>query len=214
MSGWEREVAFWTAPRRCTVPEGELRLLGSWELPELRRAGKKLTERLGGEPALCANACLLARVLEREGAPIYADGQAVLEAMSPEEIGRLADHWGAFHRDCDPSPAAGEETLEFYRCALAQASYARLQWRVLRCFGALPTEQRVQAMTDRDYLWCALNLELDRNEELDRLCPDCRRRAEAETCPVCGAETGRWEFSSGFDPVRFAQKKKGESIRD
>ena len=33
-------------------------------------------------------------------------------------------------------------------------------------------------MTDRDYLWCALNLALDREEELARLCPACRERAE------------------------------------
>lgn len=212
MSGRERAEEFWTAPRRCTVPEGELRLLGTWELPEVWREGRELARKRGGEPALCSNACLLARVLEREGAPVYADGQAVLEALSPEEIGRLADRWGEFHRACDPSPAAGEETLERYRSSLAQASYARLQWRVLRCFGALPTERRVQAMTDRDYLWCALNLALDREEELDRLCPDCRRRAE-EACPACGAETGRWEFGSGFDPARFAQRK-GERAGD
>ena len=33
-------------------------------------------------------------------------------------------------------------------------------------------------MTDRDYLWCALNLALDQEEELARLCPECRARAE------------------------------------
>ena len=35
-------------------------------------------------------------------------------------------------------------------------------------------------MTDRDYLWCALNLALDREEELARLCPACREWAEEE----------------------------------
>ena len=33
-------------------------------------------------------------------------------------------------------------------------------------------------MTDREYLWCVLNLMLDDQEELDRLCPACRARAE------------------------------------
>ena len=42
-------------------------------------------------------------------------------------------------------------------------------------------------MTDRDYLWCALNLALDQEEELARLCPDCRQRAAEEPGPVCGA---------------------------
>ena len=43
-------------------------------------------------------------------------------------------------------------------------------------------------MTDRDYLWCALNLALDREEELNRLCPRCREQAEADSCPVCGED--------------------------
>ncbi len=29
-------------------------------------------------------------------------------------------------------------------------------------------------MTHRDYLWCAVNLVLDGEEELSRLCPACR----------------------------------------
>lgn len=212
MNGREREPAFWAARRRCPVPEGELRLLGAWEIPELRCEGKELA-RQGGDPALCSNACLIARVLEREGKPVYADGQAVLKAMSPEEIEGLADRWGAFNRTCNPSPTGGEREIGAYRCDLEGSSYARLQWRVLRAFGALPTEERVQTMTDRDYLWCALNLALDREEELEQLCPDCRRRAEAETCPVCGAETGHWEYNRGFDLARFEQRK-GENAGD
>ena len=65
-------------------------------------------------------------------------------------------------------------------------------------FGALPTEERAKRMTDRDYLWCALNLALDREEELARLCPACRTQAEEEPCPVCGAPRGSWEVNQGF----------------
>lgn len=212
MSGRERESAFWAVRRHCPVPEGELRLLGVWEIPELYYEGRELA-RMGKDPALCSNACLIARVLEREGAPVYADGQAVLNAMSPEKIGELADRWGAFNRSCNPSATLGEKDIAAYRNSLEQSAYARLQWRVLRSFGALPTEKRVRAMTDRDYLWCALNLALDREEELAQLCPDCRRRAERETCPVCGAETGRWEHNRGFDLARFEQLK-GENTGD
>ena len=42
-------------------------------------------------------------------------------------------------------------------------------------------------MKARDYLWCALHLALDREEELARLCPACRREAAEERCPACGA---------------------------
>ena len=41
---------------------------------------------------------------------------------------------------------------------------------MLRTFGALPTEARAREMTDRDFLWCALNLMLDDEEALDALC--------------------------------------------
>lgn len=80
-------------------------------------------------------------------------------------------------------------------------------------FGALPTEERAKNMTDRDYLWCALNLALDQEEELDRLCPACRERAEQEPCPVCGTPRESWGVNAGFDWTRF-QKLKGEADRD
>ncbi len=67
-------------------------------------------------------------------------------------------------------------------------------------------------MTDRDYLWCALNLALDREEELDRLCPRCHEQAEADSCPVCGEDRGNWGENAGFDPERF-RTLKGESGR-
>ena len=83
---------------------------------------------------------------------------------------------------------------------------------MLRSFGALPTEERAKAMKHRDYLWCALNLALDREEELARLCPDCRRRAEGEPCPVCGAERESWGYSEGFDLSRFRELEGGGAV--
>lgn len=58
-------------------------------------------------------------------------------------------------------------------------------------------------MTHREYLWCALNLVLDGEEELSRLCPACRAEAEEERCPVCGAAAGDWGENRGFDMERF-----------
>lgn len=68
-------------------------------------------------------------------------------------------------------------------------------------------------MTDRDYLWCALNLALDREEELDRLCPRCRQRAEEDACPVCGESRESWGHNDGFDLARF-ERLKGENAGD
>ena len=143
---------------------------------------------------------------------VFADGKAVLESLRVEDIARLADRWGQFNRACNPSPLDGGAVAQEKR-VLEQSPYARLQWRVLRAFGALPTEERAKKMTDRDYLWCALNLALDREEELDRLCPRCRSQAEDDLCPICGESREGWGYNAGFDPARF-EKLKGESARD
>lgn len=64
-------------------------------------------------------------------------------------------------------------------------------------------------MTHRDYLWCALNLVLDGEEELAMLCPACRAEAEEERCPVCGAAVGDCGQNGFFDEKRF-EELRGE----
>lgn len=103
--------AFWLGRERLEVPEGTLRLLSAREILEARREGLELAAD-GGEAALCANACLVARALERDGAPVYPDGRAVLEALRVEDIVRLADRWGQFDREFDPSVLDGEERTQ------------------------------------------------------------------------------------------------------
>lgn len=83
---------------------------------------------------------------------------------------------------------------------------------MLREFHALPTEERARAMKDRDYLWCLANTLMDREEELERLCPGCQARALAEHCPVCGRETagaGEGFQNPAFDLVRFEELRGG-----
>ena len=66
-------------------------------------------------------------------------------------------------------------------------------------------------MTGRDYLWCLLNLMLDEEEELDRLCPRCREEAEKVRCPACGAEMDRMAggVNDAFDLERFEKLRRG-----
>ena len=97
--------------RRTAAEEGqglELRLLSAREVLEARREAAGLT-REDRERALCANACLLARALERGGQPVFADGGAALAGLSAREIGALAGRWAAFDRGENPSPENGEE---------------------------------------------------------------------------------------------------------
>ena len=82
---------------------------------------------------------------------------------------------------------------------------------MLRAFRALPTEERVRSMKGRDYLWCLANLLLDGQEELERLCPQCRQRAQEDLCPVCGRSRSGWSQGSNpaFDWERFERLRQG-----
>lgn len=66
-------------------------------------------------------------------------------------------------------------------------------------------------MTDRDYLWCALNLALDGDEALSALCPACRAEAETPHCPVCGAPAGGDSAgqNAAFDADRYERLSRG-----
>ena len=185
-----------------------LRLLTIQEMLEARR--EALT--LKGERALCSNACLVARALVRNGTPVYASGETVLEALPPEQIQHLAAQWAAFHREENPGLGTDRERVEQIKEQLARMPQERLRWKVLRAFRALPTEERAKALTGRDLLWCALNLLLDQEEETELLCPACRAEAEKERCPVCGCETGAriWEENTSFDMDWFLRLKRGE----
>ncbi|MBD5085576.1 MAG: hypothetical protein HDT33_11145 [Clostridiales bacterium] len=103
--------AFWAGPDRVKVKEGTLRLLSAREVLEARREGGELTQN-GRERALCRNACLVARALERGGRPVFESGQAALDGLRVEDIARLADAWAAFNRECNPSPLDGEEEIQ------------------------------------------------------------------------------------------------------
>ena len=191
----------------------DLRLLSALEVLQARREAEELAagER---ERALCSNACLLARALERteDQTPVFDSGGAVLAGLTAEEIAALAARWGQFRRESDPGLDLAQEELEDVKKNLSDDPCGRLRWRVLRQFGALPTEERAQAMKGRDYLWCLANTLLDREEELDRLCPACRSSALEERCPVCGKPAGGWGegmVNPAFDLERFEKLRGG-----
>lgn len=98
--------------RHMALGDGRsLRLLTALEVLEARREAGELAQD-GRERALCGNACLLARALERKGRPVFADGRAVLAGMTAGEIERLARKWDEFRRRENPSPEDGEERAE------------------------------------------------------------------------------------------------------
>ena len=91
----------------------DLRLLSALEVLQARREAGELA-REDRERALCSNACLLARALERteDHSPVFADGRAVLAGLTVEEIAALAGRWSRFCRAEDPGSDLSEEELE------------------------------------------------------------------------------------------------------
>ena len=81
-----------------------LRLPSAMELMEARREASHLTAMGHGERAICANACLLARVLTEDGKLVFADGQAVLCGLRVEEIQALACRWSKFNAKARKKP--------------------------------------------------------------------------------------------------------------
>jgi len=97
---------------RLELEDGRsLRLLAALEVLQARREADGLAQG-ESERALCANACLLARALEREGAPVFAGGQGVLSRLTVGEIAALSSRWWAFNKKANPSPGIPEEELE------------------------------------------------------------------------------------------------------
>ena len=109
----QENVRDWTVllggRRRLDLGDGlTLRLLSAMGVLEARREAGALA-REGLERALCANACLLAKTLERDGRPVFESGQAALEGLQVEDIATLARRWARFSREENPSPEDGEE---------------------------------------------------------------------------------------------------------
>lgn len=99
---------------RLELEDGRsLRLLSALEVLQARREADGLAQG-ESERALCANACLLARALERseDRKPVFSNGQAVLAGLTAEEIAALAARWSRFSRENDPGLDLSEEALE------------------------------------------------------------------------------------------------------
>lgn len=162
------------------------------------------------ERALRANAALLKRSLTEGGEAAFASAEDVENALSVGEINELVRCYALLDGAENPSSEDGREKVETLKKAGARA-YERLKWRVLRYAGALPSEKRAQEMTDADYLYCLAHEMLDREEAMERLCPECRTRAEETRCSICGAKLGETAGggNASFDMARFIRMKGG-----
>ena len=87
---------------------GELRVLTAWEILCARREAARLV-RDDREQALCSNACLLALAFRRRGRPVYPSGEALLHALSAEQIALLARRYARLRRQEVPGPGELEQ---------------------------------------------------------------------------------------------------------
>ncbi len=113
MTGAHDAAALTAGPQALRLEDGrQLRLLSAREVLEARRESESLAKGAEERP-LCANACLLARaLLDGRGQPLFSAGQAVLDALTPREIGALARIWARFDRAENPGFHCGEERID------------------------------------------------------------------------------------------------------
>ncbi len=91
----------------------DLRLLSALEVLQARRESGELAGE-DRERALCSNACLLARALERteDRTSVFSSGREVLAGLTAEEIAALAARWSSFSRENDPGLDLSREEVE------------------------------------------------------------------------------------------------------
>lgn len=107
---------------RISLENGmDLRLLSAMEVLEARREAEELAKE-DRERALCSNACLLARALERreDQTAAFSGGAEVLKGLTVEEITMLARRWSEFRKENEPCLSMGERELENLKKNFAQ----------------------------------------------------------------------------------------------
>lgn len=205
----EKELLDLVAGERTQNREShELRIISAWELLQARWEAQTMGDEAETE-ALRRNACILSRAVMRGGGRIFDSGKAVLEQWSAEKIGREIAAYRLLA--CRVDPGCGQEQqVEKLLSQLKKEPMERIRWKVLKAFGVLPTEARAREMTRGDYLYCALQMMLDREQKLQQLCPACRSRAEEKHCIGCGGALREEDgVNPQFDLQRFEEMKQG-----
>lgn len=208
---YDRVLDFLAGDRWINVSvDGKAALMGVLPALEVlrarREAAKLMEEDENGDKGLYTTAALLARCLYTEGGKMFADARDLLEKVSVGSMASLGEKMLELNSSVNVSPAEPEQRIKELRTLLGDDAYQRLRWQVMRSMGALPSEQRVKDMTDGDYMYCILNMWLDREEELESLCPQCRRRAMENTCRCCGGDLmGDAGVNESFDEEKFRE---------
>ena len=186
-----------------------MKVLPALEVLKAEREAKVLSAQCEDktQAGVFLTAALLSRCVYKNGERMFSCAEQVLKDVSIKGLAELSAEMKKLNSRANPSPQSPGEKIRELRRELGEDAYQRLRWRVLRTMGALPGEQRVKDMTDGDYMYCILNMWLDREEELNCLCPDCRRKAKRRVCRCCGAELDGMEsdVNESFDEEKFRE---------
>lgn len=163
-----------------------LRVLSAEQLRDAQREAATMAASFGEDCALCA--CVIARAARVGGRRRFADGQAVLKALSAEAVLSLAEQYLARCRD------GAELDAELARLAAAPAE--RLRWKILRTFHVLPNDPLARQLTPEMLRYCVANLLLDAGCAPE----DAGRAAANETVEA---------VNTHFDEALFARRKEG-----
>lgn len=100
---------------------------------------------------------IVSLALYKDGKRMFPWAYELKQQLDPETIVELAGLYSKMMDDISDG-----EKLRSLKNSLKNCPGERLKWRVLREMGALPAAAR--DMTDRDYIYCGLNLLIDREE--------------------------------------------------
>lgn len=100
---------------------------------------------------------IVSLALYKDGKRMFSCAYELKDKLDPDTIVKLAGRYLKMMDDVSDG-----EKLQRLKNGLKNCPGERMKWRVLREMGALPTAAR--DMTDRDYIYCGLNLMIDREE--------------------------------------------------
>lgn len=107
-----REGWNWGRDERLPLEDGcYLRLLTAMEVLEAGREARMLPQD-EREEGLCANACLLAKALEKDGTALFVNGEDALKTLTVSRIQELAGMWAKWDREVNPGLAISQEEVE------------------------------------------------------------------------------------------------------
>lgn len=198
------------APRTARAGRLRLRVITAHEMLQAQAEADLMSGGSAEQYGLRLNAAVIARAARIRGRRPFRSGGDVLRRYSPGQIERLAECYEALCKRDNLSCACADDERERLLSGLAAKPYERLKWRVLRSFSVLPSSKAARAMTDADYLYCALHTVLDGREYAASLCPDCRERSEQMRCPGCGAAVSGQVVNASFDEAEFEKRKCGQ----